>query len=298
MKEAPNLAATLAGLCRPRSFTAFLLDISRRRLSPRARERAVICADGDRVHSIAAVRPRSGVKSWEVSHLYANSVSDDALGGLLEMAAASAASEGGERLFLRIAADSDIEPIARRAGFSPCFKETLYKRAPGVAGRGSASFGPESRLTERGQEHDYPLFRLYNAVTPVKARQLMGMTFEQWQASDERVPRRLDDMALEIEGATVGRFGIASGADGVRLLTLALHPDHAALTADMVDAGIRKSGGDAAIMALAADYAPTLGICLETRGFRAEAEFSVLARPTAQAAKRSSSVRSPLAAAE
>src|SRR3972149_395740 len=53
----------------------------------------------------------------------------DAVGGLLECAVAEVGRAGAEKLFLRLAADSELLPVVLDAGFIAYQEETLYARA-------------------------------------------------------------------------------------------------------------------------------------------------------------------------
>ena len=293
MNGLSNLAVTSVGLCQPQSFYAFLLGVSRRRLLPRAKGRALALAAGWRVQAIAAVRPRSGAKSWEVSHLYADPDSGNALTGLLEQAAVASAYGGAERVFLRVESDSDIVRAARLAGFFPCFRETLYRGLPSTAESANSLFDADSRSIKRHAGHDHALFRLYNAATPLKARQLVGMTLEQWKDSREPAIRRSDERVLELEGAVRGWFG-TSARSGAGRIEIMLHPDYAALTPNIVDSALRSLVRTRSVVAIVPEYVPLLGGALEERGFRPEGEFVVLVKSIARMARQPVASRSSL----
>ncbi len=295
MNGLPNLALTSGGLCQPQSFYAFLFGVSRRQLLPRAGGRALALVASGRVQAIAAVRPRSGPKSWEISHLYAAPASDGSLTELLEKAAAASAYGGAERVFLRVEADSDIVRTARRAGFFPCFRETLYSGSPSVAESSNSLFDADSRFVKRRPEHDYELFRLYNAATPLKARQLVGMTLEQWKDSCEPAVGHPDERVLELDGGVRGLL-VASGKSGARRIEVMLHPDYAALTSDVLDSTLRGLFKDRSVVAIVPEYVPLLGGALEERGFKPEGEFAVLVKSTARMARQRVEARSSLVA--
>ena len=292
-----NLAVTLIGLCRPRSFGASLLGLSRRRMWPRARGSAWVWAEGAHVHGIASVRPRSGTKSWELSHLYAASTDGVSVARLLEKATAQSALHGAERIFLRVEADSDIISAARLAGFVPCFQETLYRGPVGGNRVGHGLLHAKNRLRDRRPEDDYELFRLYNASTPLRARQLIGMTFDQWNASRERGPGRLSERVIEVDGAlkawlaTARRLGTAS-------IAATLHPDYVGLTDDIVDAGLGDLNRARTVLALAREDTPLLAAALERRRLQPAGDFLMLVKATARTVREKVPARSSLAAAE
>ena len=210
------------------------------------------------MRAVAAFRPRSGARSWEISHLYATPDSGDALTALLEQAAVLSAHGGAERVFLRVEADGDTIPTARRAGFFPCYRETLYRRTTSDPEPRRGLFDADSHSTKRGPEHDYTLFRLYNETTPVKVRQLVGMTLDQWKDSRERSVGRRRERVVEVDG-TVRSWLATSVRSGVGMIDVALHPDYAALAPDVVDFALRSLGNANSVVALVPDYVPLLG---------------------------------------
>ena len=295
MNRFPNHAITSAGICKPQSFYAFISSVSRRRLQPRSKLSALVW-DGDRFRSVAFFRPRSGPRSWEVSHLYADADSDGALIDLLEQVGVASANGGAERVFFRVEADSDIIPIARRAGFFPCFRETLYREqrdASAEVRRGLFDAGSHS--VKRRPEHDHALFRLYNQTTPMKVRQLAAMTLGQWKDSREPMGRSSRERVLDLEGDVRGWIGTSIWS-GVGRIEVMLHPDRAALAPDIVEFGLRSLVKAKSVVAVVPDYVPILGRALEDRGFRPEAEFAVLVKSLARMARQPSAARASLAA--
>ncbi len=295
MNRFPNHAITSAGISKPQSFSALIPSVSRRRLQPRSKVSALVCAEDGSFRSVASFRPRSGPSSWEVSHLYADPDSYGALTDLLEQVGVASAYGGAERVFLRVEADSDIIPDARRAGFFPCFGETLYRERGPASELGRGLFDADAHSVKRRPGHDHALFRLYNETTPVKVRQLTGMTLEQWKDSREPMGRRSRERALELEGEVRGWIG-TSIRSGVGRIEVTLRPDCAALAPDIVEFGLRSLVKAKSVVALAPDYAPLLGGALEERGFRAEGEFAVLVKSLARMARQPVAAQTSLAA--
>lgn len=275
-----NLAVTVTGLCRPRSFRMSLVGLSRRGVSFRGRD-AWVCLEEGKVHGLASIRRRSGAKSWEISNLYAGSAPGQAFVRLLEMVAAGAGTHGGERVFLRVEADSPIVPTARMAGYFPSHRETVYRGTSGQLGPSHSLFDADSHLRMRRSEDDYALFRLYNSATPVKVRQLVGMTLDQWAASHERGPGRSRDSVLQLEGDARGWLR-ASARFGAGSLSVRMHPDYDALTPEVVEAGLRRIKGTRTVFAVVEEYAPRLATALEELGFEAQGEFVVLVKSVAR----------------
>ena len=272
----PNLALPLDALSRTRPYAASIISLANRR-------NAYIAADNPRVPAIAAVRPRSAAISWEVSHLYApDDEKPDAIPPLLETAAASAASSGAERVFLRLLDGAPAVTLARRAGFFPSHRETLYRGSPRAPESGRGLFDANSRLRPRAPQDDHALFRLYNAATPVTARQLYGMTLDQWAASREPAPGRILERVFDADGDVKGIVRTAAPRLGAAILDVELHPDYIALAPDLVDYAARQLSRARAVLSIVPEYAPHLSRALEAHGFEAQADFIVLVKSMAR----------------
>ena len=275
-----DFAITVSGLCQPRSFRTSLLGLSRRNVMAPAND-AWVCVGEEGIHGLASVRQRSGPRSWELSRLYADPASDQAVVQLLERAAAGAGLHGAERVFLRVEADSPIVPAARLAGYFPSHIETVYQGTAGSSEPSHSLFDADSHLRPRRPEDDHALFRLYNAATPVKVRQLVGMTFDQWSSSRERGPGRLRESVLMVDGEVQGslctstRFGRGS-------ISVTLHPSYDALTPEVVEAGMGRLKGTRTVYAVVEEFAPRFATALEGFGFEARGEFVVLVKSIAQ----------------
>ena len=148
---------------------------------------------------------------------------------------------------------------------------------------------------KRGPEHDHALFRLYNETTPVKVRQLVGMTLDQWKDSRERPIGRRAERVVEVDGS-VRSWLATSVRSSVGQIEVALHPDYTALAPDLIDYALHSLGKAKSVVALAPDYVPLLGGYLEERGFRPEGEFAVLVKSTARMARQPLAARTSLAA--
>ncbi len=295
MNRFPNLAVTADSPLRPHSFHAFLSDAFQRRILASSGWRALVCVENGRVGAVVALRTRSGSRSWEVSHLYAAPGSEAATIRLLEQASAASARGGAERVFLRVEADSDIIPAARRAGFFPCHRETLYRGRPLVSKSGKGLFDADSHSVKRRAEHDHELFRIYNETTPLRARQLVGMTMERWKDSRERPMGRSRERTLQLEGAVIGWLR-TSARFGTGRIEMTLRPNYLALTPDILDYALASLTKTKSVFVLAPEYVPLLGGALEERGFRPEREFAVLVKSVARMERQPAAARTSLAA--
>ena len=290
-----NLALALSELGRSQSFRVSLLGMSRRHVWPRSEDDAWVWAEGGRPLGIACVRLRSGSASWELSHLFADVRHEASVQDLLEAATRASASQGAERVFLRLSAESDTVLVAHRAGFFPGFRETLYSGRPDLSQIGHGLFDIDSRLRTRRDADDHDLFRIYNAATPVRVRQLVGMTLDQWRASRECRPGRRRERVFEIDGSVCGLLETSLKL-GTGILDLSIHPDYTALTPDVVDAGLRSLSRAGTVFAMAPEHTPEMARALQERGFRAVGDFAMLVNSTAQMVRDRVPSRSSLAA--
>ena len=293
-----NRAFALDGLPGRSSLGLSLLGLSRKHLSPRAKDRAWVWSRGKRVMGVASVRPRAGRRSWEVPALYVGSADRLAVSELLGQAAASAAAEGAERVFLRLTEDDEVISAARVGGFFPCMFETLYQ----VGSSGSIN-GKDPRLdagfrmrpTEPGD--DYRVFRLYNAATPAPVRSLVAMTFDQWQASREQRPGRHEQRVFEREDSVRGWLGTSLGSR-VGTLSAMVHPDDEVVLPDMVDLGLSTLSGAETVSCIVPEYQASLGRILEDRGFEPVEQFVTLVKTSAKTSRFADAARSALTSTE
>ena len=198
-------------------------------------------------------------------------------------------------MFLRVDADSDLIPTARRAGFFPCHRETLYRARTSALKSGKRLFDADSHSVKRRAEHDHALFRIYNETTPIRARQLVGMTLDQWKDSRERPMGRSRERTLRLEGAAIGWLR-TSARFGMGRIEMTLRPDYLALTPDILNYALASLSKTKSVFVLAPDYVPLLSGALEERGFRPEREFTVLVKSVARMERRPATAPTSLVA--
>ncbi len=293
-----NRAVTLGALPRRGSYWHPLLRLSKLHLSPRTVDSAWVWTEASQLHGIVVVAPRSGLGSWEVTSLHLASVQSESLAELLEEATAAAASQGAERVFLRLQDDDPVVEAARRSGFFPCFRETLYRGSPMPSGSRSGSlFDADSRLREKEPRDDYGLFRLHNATVPVSARRLTGMTFDQWRASQERPPGRpvehVFEKADEIRGWVRSARRRSNGH-----LAVALHVDDRAIMQDVVDSGLKGLASAKTVHCLAPEHETGFQAALVATSFEPVDQFVTLVKTTGKTAAELQRGRSAFASVE
>ena len=159
------------------------------------RDRITVASWGGRhLEGLASARVRSGHRAWEIDRLFlAGGPSPNGQGQLLDFEAlVQELIEGiveatrefrAERFFLRIPHKSPVASLARRAGFSPYFEESLWEGSVGPLEDGGTAH-PEG-WREWSPHDSFALFQLYCSATPQTVRAAVGMTFDQWSDSQE-----------------------------------------------------------------------------------------------------------------
>ncbi len=227
---------------------------------------------GSRVVGIAAARPRSGPRSWEVTHLLVESDSDEGYTDLLNELHGSVARQFGERVFMRLQAGDLLAETARHSGFVPCGEETVY------LGHDLSTHSEEPiALRKKTPSDEYGLFRLYNAATPASIRLPAGMTFDHWSSSRERARGRSSEYVLE-EGGQVIAWLRAIRRRGVGHLMMMVHPDAEAKTAALLEFGVRELEKSKMVSCVVPAHQQVLQSLLSQEGYDVTGEYVTLVR--------------------
>ena len=243
-----------------------LLAITRRR-------NAWVSIRHQRLRGLVGARRRGGRHAWEVDFLVDATGRRAALPGLLECALSDASRAGVEKLFLRLAADSDLVDVVREVGFLPFRQETLFAgRAP--APDGACATRPASTSDA------YPLFRLYCDVTPETVRRYEAATYGEWQSAQERRWQRgAVQLVRDHDGRLDAWVKAARLPQGVAVELLL---DAAALesTSALVGAAVAAVGGGERVLILLPDGDEGAARRLEQAGFAAGERFLSLIKRT------------------
>ena len=268
-----NRAYTLDSLGRqagPRTsmIEAAWLSLPRRRRSLTS----LAWSQSRRVAGIAVARPRSGPRTWEISHLLLTTEDDFGSAELLNQLSRGVARNGGERVFVRLQRSDPLADVAKRCGFIQCTHELLYKGM-----RRSTSVSDNRGLRVKRAADEYSLFRLYTASTPRGIRSTFGMTFGQWGSSRERSRGRSREFVLEIDGQIKGwvktahRFGVG------QLITM-VHPEEETSMAVLIDQGMSYLTRTGKVYCLVPEYQEFLQRLLFQRGYQAVSEYVTLVK--------------------
>ena len=268
--------------------------------------------DGKKLRGMASVRSSQGRKSWEIDRLYLygswpsleyldygsfderwhlgwyeDFSAEDAGLELLEQLNAAAGCHAAQRIYLRLPSNSPALPVAQRSGFVAGITETLLEGYGGNAGGVPPSREGPQGMRPVGPPDEYGLFQLYCASAPAKAREVLGLTFDQWQE------RR--DTGSSIFRPAGYREWVADGPDrlsgwlritrrwviiDVETMT---HPDqpealYLAMDYALAQPGIQRW--------LVPSYQEAVSARLENRGFRRIAEYTLMVKMVAVPAFR------------
>ena len=243
--------------------------------------------DGIRLGGLASVRTSAGFRSWEVDRLYLTVDSDRRQANgrydltdtpsleLLEQMVQHAGQRSAERIFLRVPADSPVITLACRAGFSPCFEETLLE-GQGSRSHRSSEKSPVSwrHLLPRD---DFALFQLFTAATPGQVRAALGLTFDQWQDARALYPRRRREWVTQGNGRITGWLGLRS-CFRVTTGEVMAHPDYPDLLPALIDLALARRWAQGWLVP---DYQVLAGELLHDRGFHEVDRYTMLIKTVA-----------------
>jgi len=253
------------------------LSVVRDRLMSFARRRgAWVSVRRQRLQGLVGARQRGGAEAWEIDYLLDTTKDRSVTVELLECATMEAGKEGAHKLFLRLAARSDLLQAVREAGFAAYQQETLYARV----GAGDAS---PAGMRPAVASDSYPLFRLYCESIPEATRRLEAATFGEWHSAQERRWMKNGlQLIEERNGQVCGQVRAARLSQGL-LLEITADPETTAGVAGIVSAACNAtaSAGEA-VFVLVPNAAEGLSRRLEDAGFTPQSEFISLMRRTAK----------------
>ncbi len=249
-----------------------LLDLARYSLGATRHRRALTLIEGMHLLAMAVLRPRQGIRAWELAHLYASPRGMDRCGALLEQCSGAAASEGAERLFLRVHEESPVEEVARRSGFYPSLTERAYQLQHGA---GETNGWGALRLRPRTPADAHALFRLYNACVPSTVRSAYGLTLDQWRDAQEPAPGAVEEYAWERDGTLRGWLRLSRKGPAVAIDAM-LHPDEGAAASLFCREALRLAGGSHRPAWVVPDHQTALTHALVEAGWEHQRSYSVL----------------------
>ena len=283
----PNEAKTRDRLGREESSPSPLESALEQWFSFATGRQTWISVRGSTLRGLISARRRSSNAAWEVDCLINAAEEESICLSLLDRVSEEAGRGGAEKIFLRLAAESGVVPIARRAGFVPCVVENRYahqgpvsaERLDGQTPRSLA--GSALPLRRRSRTDAYALFQLYNAAVPESVRRVEAATFAEWLAAQERhwLGRRSTQLVLERDGC-LGAW-IRTAADGdIGRFDLLVHPRELDLLEPLLMAALARLSGQGILLALVPEYQEPLARLLESAGFERQDQYVVMAKRT------------------
>jgi hypothetical protein len=165
--------------------------------------------------------------------------------------------------------------LARRAGFFPCYRETLFQRAASqLPGNGEA---PPLNLRSLLPSDEYALFHLFNAATPAHVRVALGLTFDQWRDAREVQGRQGPEWITESNCKITGWLKVPA-ANRMEPGKLLVHPVHSHLWPGLLKLAHNSLGTQSWLLA---DYQESMAGYLQERGFQPTDWYTILVKTVA-----------------
>jgi hypothetical protein len=232
---------------------------------------------GRQIHGIATARQLATPEAWEIDTLVdAGTPEDGVVTALLGQACEAAVEAGVTHLSLRLQSEAPALPEAVRAGFVRAVQEELWAAAPDGADD-TAATPPDLLVRDAEDEDAFALFQLYNRAWPINARQALAVTFEEWQAVQER--RWIGRGGLELvacDGA--GRLRGTLQASSAGQFTLLVDPDVGAAGDALYAAALEHFEEAERPLALQPACLGTPTSCLRARGYEPADSYIRLSR--------------------
>ncbi len=239
-----------------------------------------ISVKGATLRGLVSARKRGSKAAWEIDCLIHTDEEPDVLLNLLEQVTEDAGRAGAEKVFLRVAADSEILRDCSASGFALCMREHLFA-ATGPRKVEAPSFGDSAVFRRWAKSDAYDTFRLYNRATPEPVRHAEAATFREWSSSREKISPNRGTRQWVFQTADGISGWLRTAADG-ELGRFDVIVDVAAtdLLDKLIDAALVRLSEQSLLLTLVPDFAVGVVERLQQRGFQERGEFVVLARRT------------------
>jgi hypothetical protein len=241
--------------------------------------RVWIDVDGRQIQGIATARELANHEAWEIDTLV-DASGADAPGiteALLRQAADAAADAGVGRLLLRLRHDAPALSGARRAGFIPALEEHLWVGTP------DALEPQHTQLTvrEASQEDAFLEFQVYSRTVPADARRVLGMTFDEWTAMQERrwMGRGGRDYLVTADAHPCGALHVGGGQ-----FSMLVEPAASGAADVMLRTAVMHLNGEQTVLALLPACSSPAPLMRE-HGFEHEATYVLLGLRTQSVAR-------------
>jgi hypothetical protein len=288
----PNEAKTRDRLGREESSPSPLESALEQWFSFATGRQTWISVRGSTLRGLISARRRSSNAAWEVDCLINAAEEESVCMSLLDRVSEEAGRGGAEKIFLRLAAASDVVPIVRRTGFVPCVVENRFAHEGPVSAERPdrparlRRAGPALSLRRRSRADAYALFQLYNVAVPESVRRVEAATFAEWLAAQERhwLGRRSTQLVLERDGYLGAWIRTAAEGD-IGRFDLLVHPRELDLLEPLLMAALARLSGQGLLLTLVPEYQEPLARLLERMGFERQDQYVVMAKRTAALVK-------------
>lgn len=245
---------------------------------------------GRQIQGLATARELAKHKAWEIDTLVdATRDGYEVTTALLAQAGEAAAEAGVGHVLLRMHADAPAIAAARRAGFVVALQERLWAGSPvAPEGEGAADTATACAVRETEEADAHALFQLHNRALPIGARQAIAMTFEEWEAVDDR--RWAGRGSLSYVAVDDGRVRGALRLEGEQF-TLLVEPGAEETARALLHVATPHLLHCDRVLALLPDCAATPAGLLRARGFEPGDEYVLLALRTASLVRDAVPVR-------
>lgn len=263
--------------------------------------------DARKLRGMVSARTSPGHKSWEIDRLYSRGSwpsleygdygsfderwdmgwyedfsAEDAVLELLEQLHAAVGCRAAQRVYLRLPADSPALPIARRSGFTAGVTEALLEGYGGDNGGALPSREGPPGMRPVDAPDEYGLFQLYCASAPAKAREVLGLTFDQWRerrntGSSLFRPAGHKEWVADGPERLAGWLRITRRWVIVDVQTMT-HPDQPEALYPAMDYALAQPGIQ---RWLVPNYQEQVSARLANRGFRQVAEYTLMVKMVA-----------------
>jgi len=225
---------------------------------------------GATIRGLISARRRAKPSAWEVDALIDVDEDEVVALSLFSRMTAGIVKQRAERVFLRLDSDSHLVESARKAGFFPYAKETLYRLdSPPPSQPAQVPLRPREKSDLMG------MFQLYSRTVPANVRAIEGATFREWQAAQESWGGRAGDLLLEEDGIITAWLRVMPGNAGrFSLITQTERFD----LREIVQAALSRLHQSRGVLCLVPDYNERLAAVLESLGFQAAAAYTPFAR--------------------
>ncbi|MDA0595610.1 MAG: hypothetical protein O2921_00355 [Chloroflexi bacterium] len=250
-------------------------------LSPRAWQSCWVEARRGRIDGVLRAGPRSGPQAWEVGELYLRNTKSELALDLLEQIAVPAGGAGAHRIFIRIPTNTDLLDYARKAGYVPIYRESVFVAETATTALSKLGIPDHPlQLRPRIEADDHALFKMHNTETPIEVRMKSGQTLNDWSASNERLSRKTGEWVLDLPNGEIGALIRRNSTRSGHTFTLNWATQAGSELPGLLAASLAESK-DAQVSTIVPEYRPALSHLLVTLGFTEQTQYEIMVKPLA-----------------